>query len=509
MVKNFFKIKVVIFLFCLWSISLQAKPRVSIIVSLFEREALITQTMKELTRQTIFKSCEVLLIAPQTSDKVLMGSLSKQYSQLRTFYLPGSSDEVDILNTAIQNSSADFVVIAHAGDLHQKNMLEQRVAVLERDSTIDLVYAEFWWNYEPFKKEVKSCDSMRLPEFSAYFFPTCLPCPGSMWRKSVHQRYGLFTKEFSTKNIWAFWRNAVGSGALFHKLPTPDFIHFIDTAEIVKKNSSLALQEMADEQAIIDRYPLPVFTSGQQKQFVLIVPSYNNQKWYKRNLHSIFMQNYTYYRIIYIDDASSDNTLALVGQYVTQCYQSHRTTIIKNSQRTGKALGNICKALECCDPSEIAVVIDADDWLAHENVLAYLNHIYQDSNVWMTYGQFCLFPHQITGWARQIPDEIIKNNAIREYDWCTTHLRTFYVWLYQKINKESLLFNGEWFPMAGDIAMMMSLAELAGVHGKCIPEILYNYNRSNPINADKVNKDLQMRCEKAVRSGKRYDPLEI
>ena len=45
-----------------------------------------------------------------------------------------------------------------------------------------------------------------------------------------------------------------------------------------------------------------------------MVPSYKNAKTmlYKRNLDSIFMQNYTNYKVIYIDDNSPDGT----GQFV-------------------------------------------------------------------------------------------------------------------------------------------------------------------------------------------------
>ncbi len=43
-----------------------------------------------------------------------------------------------------------------------------------------------------------------------------------------------------------------------------------------------------------------------QLPFCIVVPSYNNIKsrLYLRNLDSLFMQDYTNYRIVYIDDHS-------------------------------------------------------------------------------------------------------------------------------------------------------------------------------------------------------------
>ena len=38
--------------------------------------------------------------------------------------------------------------------------------------------------------------------------------------------------------------------------------------------------------------------------------------------------------------------------------------------------------------------MDGDDCVAHENVLAYINNVYQNPDVWLTYGQFAIFPYE-------------------------------------------------------------------------------------------------------------------
>ena len=86
-------------------------------------------------------------------------------------------------------------------------------------------------------------------------------------------------------------------------------------------------------------------------------------------------------------------------------------------------------------------------------------------------------------------------------------MRTFYVRLAMGIKVEDLLFEGRFFPMAGDLALMFPLFTLAGNHSRFIPEILYIYNRANALNEDKVNKNLQLQCKKAARSGAVYPPL--
>src|ERR1700722_4170775 len=40
----------------------------------------------------------------------------------------------------------------------------------------------------------------------------------------------------------------------------------------------------------------------EEKPIVIIIPSYNNAQWYKNNIESVLIQEYTNYRVIYIAD---------------------------------------------------------------------------------------------------------------------------------------------------------------------------------------------------------------
>ena len=113
--------------------------------------------------------------------------------------------------------------------------------------------------------------------------------------------------------------------------------------------------------------------------FTVIIPSYNNSKWYKKNLDSIFMQKYENYHIIYIDDASPDGTGNLVEEYVKERGQSHKITIIKNKERC-YSLANIYKAVYMCDDTDIIASCDGDDWWYSDRVLETLNKVYQSTH---------------------------------------------------------------------------------------------------------------------------------
>ncbi len=77
---------------------------------------------------------------------------------------------------------------------------------------------------------------------------------------------------------------------------------------------------------------------------VVVIPSYNNKDWYKRNLDSVFNQKYHNYRVIYLDDASPDGTGPLVKGYIKEKKQNHRVKFIQNEKRVG-ALANTYRSL--------------------------------------------------------------------------------------------------------------------------------------------------------------------
>lgn len=250
-----------------------------------------------------------------------------------------------------------------------------------------------------------------------------------------------------------------------------------------------------------------LYSHPEEKQFAIVIPSYNNKDWYIRNLDSVVSQSYGNYKIIYIDDASIDGTGELVKEYIKERHLENLVTFIQNEQRVG-ALANIYRAVWMCDPSAVVAIVDGDDWLAHGHVLEKLNEVYSDENVWMTYGQFIEYPTNYIGGAENIPTDVIQRNAFRDFRWVATHLRTFYARLFHKIHKEDLLYEGKFFPVTGDLAVTFPLLEMSGSHSKFISSVLYAYNVATPLSDNKLQKALQIHLENVIRSKNRYTPIE-
>ena len=240
---------------------------------------------------------------------------------------------------------------------------------------------------------------------------------------------------------------------------------------------------------------------------VVIIPSYNNEQWVEKNLKSVLSQDYSNYRIIYVNDKSEDQTLNKLYQILLESQAPIDFRIISNTHRKG-ALANWYNAIHSCNDNEIVVSLDGDDWLANDQVLKKLNEVYSGAKpIWLTYGSFLYFPAGYVADLIAIPEEVIKNNGFRRFRHVQSHLRTFYAGLFKKIKIEDLMYNGEFFAMTCDWATMFPMIEMAGERHAFITDVLYVYNRLNAINDDKINQRLQDDLASYIREMSPYQRL--
>jgi glycosyltransferase involved in cell wall biosynthesis len=251
----------------------------------------------------------------------------------------------------------------------------------------------------------------------------------------------------------------------------------------------------------------PVKDQVLEKPMVIIIPSYNNKKWYQANLKSALAQDYSNYRIIYVDDCSNDGMSELVQEFIQQNDVKNRIKYTRNEIRHG-ALYNIYCMVTSCRDDEIIVTLDGDDFLYNNQVLKRLNKVYQDENVWLTYGSLVLSPKVRESWWHAYDKKTIEQSAYRDVEWEATHLRTFYAWLFKNINYEDFLFEGKFFSTTGDLAQMFPMLEMADGRIAFIDDVLYVYNVANNLNDFRVCSELQKKYESFIRAKKRYARLE-
>ena len=228
----------------------------------------------------------------------------------------------------------------------------------------------------------------------------------------------------------------------------------------------------------------------------IIIPFYNPGKFLETCVATAVTQKYDNYQMIFVDDCSTDSS------YDKLPHDDDRAIIVRNDSRK-TALENIHDAIMIyCDPDDIVVLLDGDDWFPNKNVLKYIDEQYQKNDCWIMYGQAQWTSGQ-RGFASQYKPEEFAN--LRKAPFRVSHLRTFRAGLYHSIIHQDQSFsglkdnNGEFYKSSYDTAMMFPLLELAGKEKTLFNDtILYIYNRDNPISDDKVDQQLQWNVHKEV-----------
>ena len=64
--------------------------------------------------------------------------------------------------------------------------------------------------------------------------------------------------------------------------------------------------------------------------------------------------------------------------------------------------------------------------------------------------------------------------------------------------------SGNFYQTAYDQALMLPLLEMSSERSKYIDKILHVYNRSNPLNVDKVKQQIQYQTSLEIRNKKPY-----
>ena len=193
-----------------------------------------------------------------------------------------------------------------------------------------------------------------------------------------------------------------------------------------------------------------------ENAFVFVVYAKDDAHWCERTLRSVFEQNYEKFRVIFIDDASSDNTSEKVDAFVLENSQDHRVISIRNEEKLGK-VACLYRALDQLSDSEIAIPIDAKDWLAQETFLSRLNQAYQNPDVWITYSPSLAYP---------------------SYTLRAPALSSFYAALFKQIRLVDLYVDGEF--AKNSKSWMGPLVELAGGRCRILTEPYCFLNEARP-----------------------------
>jgi glycosyltransferase involved in cell wall biosynthesis len=209
-----------------------------------------------------------------------------------------------------------------------------------------------------------------------------------------------------------------------------------------------------------------------------------------------------------IDDASTDSTY---DKIIENC-KGYPCYVFRNEVNK-KWIANAVEYLDIWAPipEDVVVLVDMDDWLVDRLALERLANLYNNGKVWIAYSRFVYTSNNRTShWIPPYTPEIMSRRLFRKCIWSWTHLRSFRKFLWDNIKKEDLKGpDGDWATSAYDRFVGMPMLEMASKgHIGFIPDVLYAYNDSNPLQVEKINKAKQEDLARYVSKKREYKPLK-
>ncbi len=248
-------------------------PKISIITSLYKGDDFIEGFLQDITKQTVFNQCELIIInanSPGNEEPVIRCYMQRYPNILYTRFKsdPGL---YGVWNRAIKMARGEYITNANVDDRLAHNCYEVHALVLDSNPQVELVYSDYYtttlankdFNY--MLQHSKPINYKALNPQRAYHIPVgnyiwishkplfskerlkhgCLPNNHPMWRKSLHNRYGFFDENLKIVGDLEMWLRAATQGALFKKVPAILGVYYYNPRGLSTSPHNGWLQERA------------------------------------------------------------------------------------------------------------------------------------------------------------------------------------------------------------------------------------------------------------------------
>lgn len=250
-------------------------------------------------------------------------------------------------------------------------------------------------------------------------------------------------------------------------------------------------------------------------RFIILVGSYNNEKWVAQNIESVLCQTHKNWKLVYYNACSTDKTYEIAKRYADK---DDRIVLFSDESRHLKT-HFFARAHTICPihDSDIVCILDGDDFLASDEVLNYLNEAYNQTTCWMTYGGMIVweggektreaFPQN------SLPDPRVFSEKLYRRDmWRYSHMRTARGFLWKRIKPEEFIskHDGQYMTL-DDLCTVYPMLEMCPADKIFrVDQTIYIWNASESRGcAENKENNIGQIYEAEIRSRPSYNELTI
>ena len=208
-------------------------PKISIITSAYKAEKYIKEFLEDITKQTVFDNCELILInanSPQNEEEIIKDYLEK-HDNIVYKKLDKDPGVYGVWNLGIEMSTGEFITNANVDDRRSFKQLEILSRELVNNKSIDLVYSQSFITEnanETFSFNSSQNKVYSITHFSRENMIKCLPGCMPLWKKSLHEKAGFFNENYKHAGDWEMWLRAVRNGANFKKVNGTHGLYYVN-----------------------------------------------------------------------------------------------------------------------------------------------------------------------------------------------------------------------------------------------------------------------------------------
>jgi glycosyltransferase involved in cell wall biosynthesis len=198
---------------------------------------------------------------------------------------------------------------------------------------------------------------------------------------------------------------------------------------------------------------------------------FNASSTLQRMLHSLHGQSYEDWRLVLVDDVSSDDhkekCKSILDRF--ELLSPGKTTTAWNEEKKWE-VANVLKGIATCEDDDIVCRIDADDWLTDLDALAILDQVYQNTGC-----EIAWTAHRWSFSDKNISGPMQPGADPYSHPWVSSHLKTFRKRLLNGVNDENYRGeDGEYIKRAGDQAIYLPALRNA-TNRVFVPRVMYHY----------------------------------
>jgi radical SAM superfamily enzyme YgiQ (UPF0313 family)/GT2 family glycosyltransferase len=342
----------------------------------------------------------------QNEELIILDFLHKYPKQFQYVHTEMREPLYTAWNRGIRLATGKYLTNANTDDRHRIDSFEIMVQELEEHKDIALVYADQLYTSVP-NETFETSKTTKLRVWAGYSYQTlrghCMVSSQPMWRRSLHDCYGMFDESYTSAGDWEFWLR-IGKNETFKKInqvlglyydnPTgiensnplsgPEWLRIRNHYEISTKELSCStfIEYMPETGRLTSE-------SSVTPRVSIIIPSYNYAHYLPEAFFSVINQTYQNYEIIIVNDGSTDNTIE-VAEKLISAHPDHKITLISTANSGNPAFTRNRGVKE--SSGEYILFLDADDLImpefleecvnlldsAHEISIAYTDHILFD-----------------------------------------------------------------------------------------------------------------------------------